>query len=71
MIKIVRKGRESSTKECEECQSLIEYDYGDCLNKEDLFSVSNYIICPVCGEEIVVWKMWNVKGIEMKLGTMI
>ena len=67
-MKVISKGNPNQTVKCSHCKSKLSYskedvkskvicrgpcDYGgDCAGVEELYQ--DYIICPVCGEEIVI-----------------
>lgn len=58
MIEVLRIGTKNQV-ECFYCGSLLSYSQTDVIEKETYLSqrntyLSKYIICPVCGNEIIL-----------------
>ena len=53
-MEILEKGNGIKKHRCPNCYSLLRYGYEDIHKRKENKIMSEYIICPVCEEEIIV-----------------
>ena len=57
MIKILKEGNSKKIVTCPECEAILEYTGVDVKKKyeaPDFSTLTSYIICPDCGEKIIL-----------------
>lgn len=55
-MEVIRYGENLEYKEvdCHRCESRLRYNMFDIKEREFLTMLEEYIVCPVCGEEITI-----------------